>query len=229
MLETLRDAANQRKFRLFASACCRRLTPHFKDECSLRMVEISDLFADDQVSLDELNAAFDEAAVAQEAIHLEGGDAVDQASAEAVLGLREGLEIGQVFEGVDEVAGALASAAVWELIHRPGRHWRETEAECQEVEEAGASKEFAVLAILLRDIFGNPFQPVAPNPAWRTDTVLALARQMYESRDFSAMPILADALQDAGCDNEDVLNHCRDTNQPHVRGCWVVDLVLGKE
>ena len=52
---------------------------------------------------------------------------------------------------------------------------------------------------------------------------------MYETRDFSAMPILADALQDAGCDNDDVLNHCRDAKQVHVRGCWVVDLVLGKE
>jgi hypothetical protein len=52
---------------------------------------------------------------------------------------------------------------------------------------------------------------------------------MYESRDFSAMSILADALQDAGCDSADILSHCRDTSQPHVRGCWVVDLVLGKE
>ena len=51
---------------------------------------------------------------------------------------------------------------------------------------------------------------------------------MYESRDFAAMPILADALQDAGCDNDDILNHCRDERPRHVRGCWVVDLVLGK-
>ncbi len=57
---------------------------------------------------------------------------------------------------------------------------------------------------------------------------MTLARTMYESRDFSAMPILADALQDAGCDNEDILGHCRGSG-PHVRGCWVVDLVLGKE
>ena len=81
---------------------------------------------------------------------------------------------------------------------------------------------------IIREIFGNPFRPIAFSPEWRTDTAIALARQMYESRDFSAMPILADALQDAGCDNESVLTHCRDTNQPHVRGCWVVDLVLGK-
>ena len=81
---------------------------------------------------------------------------------------------------------------------------------------------------LLRDIFGNPFHPVSLSPSWRTDTVLALAAQMYESCDFSAMPILADALQDAGCDNDDVLSHCRDASLNHVRGCWVVDLVLSK-
>src|SRR5262245_37709031 len=81
---------------------------------------------------------------------------------------------------------------------------------------------------VVREIVGNPFRPVAFAPAWRTDTTVALARTMYERREFSAMPILADALQDAGCDNDDILSHCRGPG-PHVRGCWVVDLVLGKE
>ena len=81
---------------------------------------------------------------------------------------------------------------------------------------------------LFRDVFGNPFRPVTFSPGWRTSTAVAIARGMYESWDFSAMPILADALQDAGCENEDILNHCRDASQVHVRGCWVVDLVLGK-
>jgi hypothetical protein len=84
-------------------------------------------------------------------------------------------------------------------------------------------------AALVRDIFGNPYRPVAFAPGWRTDTAVTLARTMYEAREFGAMPILADALQDAGCENPDILDHCRDVNQPHVRGCWVVDLVLGKE
>lgn len=84
-------------------------------------------------------------------------------------------------------------------------------------------------AAVLRDVFGNPFRPVEFDPVWRTDTAQTLARQMYDSRDFGAMPILADALQDAGCENEDVLNHCRDANQPHVRGCWVLDAVLGRD
>jgi hypothetical protein len=84
-------------------------------------------------------------------------------------------------------------------------------------------------AELLRDILGNPFRPVTFSPEWRTDTAVSLARQMYDSREFGAMPILADALQDAGCDADDILSHCRDTSATHVRGCWVVDLVLGKE
>ena len=81
---------------------------------------------------------------------------------------------------------------------------------------------------LIRDVIGNPYHPVTFSPAWRTDTAVSLATQMYDARDFSAMPILADALQDAGCDSDDLLNHCRGEG-PHVRGCWVVDLVLGKE
>lgn len=80
----------------------------------------------------------------------------------------------------------------------------------------------------LRDLFGNPFRPVAFNSDWRTDTVVALARQVYGAYEFGAMPILADALQDAGCDSDDILNHCR-SDGPHVRGCWVCDLVLVKE
>ncbi len=83
------------------------------------------------------------------------------------------------------------------------------------------------LADVVRDVSGNPFRSVTFDLAWQTDTVTAIARGMYESRDFSGMPILADALQDAGCDNEEVLNHCRQPGE-HVRGCWVVDLLLGK-
>jgi hypothetical protein len=83
------------------------------------------------------------------------------------------------------------------------------------------------MASFIRDLFGNPFRPVILDPSWLTSTVTTLARQMYDSRDFGPMPILADALQDVGCNNADVLSHCR-SSDPHVRGCWVVDLVLGK-
>jgi hypothetical protein len=89
-------------------------------------------------------------------------------------------------------------------------------------------REQAVHANLLREVRGNPFRPITFFPAWRTDTVVALARTMYDSREFGAMPILADALQDAGCENEHVLNHLRDLNATHVRGCWVLDALLQK-
>lgn len=103
---------------------------------------------------------------------------------------------------------------------------------CVRAFSAAMVKDYAVeerhQAVLFRDIVGNPFQPVEFDPAWRTTTVVSIAKTMYDSRDFSPMPMLADALQDAGCEHADILNHCR-SKGPHVRGCWVVDLVLGKE
>jgi hypothetical protein len=91
----------------------------------------------------------------------------------------------------------------------------------------GADAEQAAQADLVREVLGNPFRKITVKPAWRTSTAVALARQAYQSEDFSLLPILADALQDAGCDNEYILDHCRGPG-PHARGCWVIDLVLGK-
>jgi hypothetical protein len=116
---------------------------------------------------------------------------------------------------------AVRQAVGWE----PGIDWAE------EIVCAGASsqtEERGVLVELLRDVFGNPFRPARFSPVWRTAAAVRLANQMYEARDFSGMPALAEALRDAGCDSASVLDHCRWPGD-HVRGCWVVDLVLGKE
>jgi hypothetical protein len=80
---------------------------------------------------------------------------------------------------------------------------------------------------LLLDI-GNPFQPLVFAPHWRSETAVSLATGIYDERAFDRLPILADALEEAGCDNADVLAHCRGDG-PHARGCWVVDGVLGRE
>jgi len=101
-------------------------------------------------------------------------------------------------------------------------------AAAAEVGAGGASIEEIAQADTIRCIVGNPFRPVALAPAWRTSTVVLLAKGIYEERAFDRLPILADALQDAGCDNDGILNHCR-KDTVHARGCWVVDLVLGKE
>jgi hypothetical protein len=83
---------------------------------------------------------------------------------------------------------------------------------------------------LLRDIFGNPFRPAVLDPswlAWHDGAVRKMAQAIYDERRFADLPILADALEDAGCTDATILAHCRGRGE-HVRGCWVVDLLLGK-
>lgn len=79
---------------------------------------------------------------------------------------------------------------------------------------------------LIRDILGYPFAPVKLEKKWRTDTAKALADAMTAEGKFDRLPVLADALEEAGCDDADILSHCRGSG-PHVRGCWVVDLIRG--
>jgi hypothetical protein len=84
---------------------------------------------------------------------------------------------------------------------------------------------------LLREIFGNPFRPAAVDASWLSwngRTVPMIAQAIYDERAFERLPILADALEDAGCGDTDILRHCREPGE-HVRGCWVIDLLLGKE
>src|SRR5207244_1694887 len=88
---------------------------------------------------------------------------------------------------------------------------------------------------LLHDIFGNPFRPVPLDPAWRTPTVVALAQAAYDNRimpagrlDPARLAVLSDALEEAGCQDADILGHLRSPGL-HVRGCWALDLLLGKE
>jgi hypothetical protein len=99
----------------------------------------------------------------------------------------------------------------------PGRTYRDLEAWNQ------------VARQVMHDIFGLLlFRPIAVEPAWLTTTVLGMATWVYEEKAFDRLPILADALEDADCDNTDILNHLRGPG-PHVRGCWPLDLLLGKE
>jgi hypothetical protein len=92
-------------------------------------------------------------------------------------------------------------------------------------------RERLVHAVFLHDIFGNPFRPVTVDPswlAWNDGTVVQLAQGIYDDRAFDRLPVLADALEEAGCDNADILAHCRSKGK-HVRGCWLIDLLLKRE
>jgi hypothetical protein len=90
------------------------------------------------------------------------------------------------------------------------------------------ARERTLQTVYLRDIVGDPFRPKAIDPTWRTTNVRQLAQTIYQQRAFDRLPIVGDALEDAGYTSQDMLDHCR---QPglHVRGCWTLDLILGRE
>jgi hypothetical protein len=207
-------AANQslaRKERLFCCAGCRLLWLSMPEDSARKAVEIAERFADGEATEEERRVA--EAAAEQ----VRSRVAVESAAYAAAFWTVWSDVRGNHNSGAGYFYDVAADGLAYQVARARGRAW-------EKAKTAGLLR----LSALLRDIFGNPFRPTAFSPAWRTDTALALARRMYDSSDFSAMPILADALQDAGCDNTDVLDHCRNPGE-HVRGCWVVDLVLGKE
>jgi hypothetical protein len=212
MLDFLRTKAADRKLRLFGVACCYRMIEDMRvDSRCQNAIEVVERFADGEVAETEVDKARDE---------------VGQCGFGNWVSACEWLSAASGFSGgathrAWQVA-AFAATGLFQLLFQHVGTIGQSDAK-QRVLAAESKGQ----TDLLRDIFGNTFRTVALDPAWLTSTVTALAQQMYESRDFGAMPILADALQDAGCDSDDVLGHCRGPG-PHVRGCWVVDLVLGK-
>jgi hypothetical protein len=87
--------------------------------------------------------------------------------------------------------------------------------------------ERAIHLQIIRDIFGNPFRAAVADPSWLAPGVVELAQTIYDERAFNQLLELAVALEGVGCHDADVLAHCRHRG-PHVRGCWIVDLILGK-
>jgi hypothetical protein len=199
MLQYLRAKASDRKLRLFAVACCRRIWHLLEDERSKKAAEVAEAYADGLATAEQLQ--FAEKANRNVAVHTKSRGAYDGAMA-AHYAVYDS-PFAAAYEGSEEAASA---------------NWHAT----------GDDTERLVQCKLVCCIFVSPFRPVTLNPAWQTANVRAFAQAIYDDRAFERMPILGDALEDAGCDNADILTHCR---QPgvHVRGCWVVDLVLGKQ
>jgi hypothetical protein len=198
---------SRRKLRLFSCACARQLEPWFQNPRLLKALDASERYADGLIKdagIGKWNAETNRLRQA--------ADLSDRPDKRAFVTAHWAVAyscMAEKYGGYQDIAAR---------VLRP-------EAGFGAEDRAELEGRFLVL---LRDIFGNPFRRARFNKHWRTDPVVSLARTMYEAREFSAMPILADALQDAGCDSADTLDHCRDPNQVHVRGCWVVDCVLGK-
>jgi hypothetical protein len=214
MFEFAQSQVGSRKMRLFACACCRRLGPLLSIPRSRRAVEVAERYAD------------------------------RQASAVALVGAA----LSTLFHRPhtpDHIPGAAASLVAFTRAlperHATGCAWHAAEAVADASPDASESMrraERAAQAALVRDIFGNPFRtPPGIDPAWlifNNGTVKRLAEAAYQERllpqgtlDPGRLAVLADALEEAGCADADLLGHLRGPG-PHVLGCWCVDLLLGK-
>ena len=204
MLEFLRGKTSFRKLRLFACACCRRLRLVVKNKTLRGLIETIELYADGLATTKDFLPFSREYEQGREKIC--GAGAVFRAAGSAQ----------DLYPRVSKQEAAYRAASdTVEMCLGPFT-WKEK-----------VDRKRAVLSQVLRDITGNPFHPVAFNPDWLTSTVKALAKAFYAEQHFDDLPVLADALEEAGCTNEEILNHCRQPGD-HVRGCWVIDLVLGK-
>jgi hypothetical protein len=205
--------ATDRKLRLFSVACCRRVSFLMTDPRHRRVVEAAEQFADGRLTAAELEAALD-----------------------PVIALWAELPPAGRWEPVHYLTGATrhldeGDCAPWAASYSARARASQT---CDKDSPGwwdARRPEDAAQCHLLRDVFGPlPFHPVAIDAAvlqWGGGTVPAIARRIYEERAFHDLPILADALEDAGCQDQDILGHCRSGGE-HVRGCWVVDALLGK-
>lgn len=216
MLECLPDKASERKLRLLAVACGRRIWHLLPDKHSRRAIQAAEAYADGLMSVEERQSTWDAAfQVLLRSLSALSPDSTSTGRSHPLTG--------------DEIAAWAASRAIHRSCNVTSQTWQQVRDAVLMIEGTSAAKtEAKAMASLLREIFGNPFRCVAVDPAWRTSTVICLAETIYDECRFTAVPILADALEDAGCTNQDILEHCR-SGAGHVRGCWVVDQVLGKE
>ncbi len=220
--------ASDRKLRLFAVACCRRIWDLLDVESRSNVV-LTERFADGLVAQEAMPTPWPLWSDMEDPSLAEDGgkrkaiawarDAARMAAARATdrMGMHH-----PAWDAAYYAAGAVA----WQRV---GFARKSAEAEAWanswNTAEAGEHKE---QVILLRDIIGNPFTSVMIDVTDRAPEVFDLAETIYDHAFFDRLPELSNALEEAGCTNQDILGHCRSGGE-HVRGCWVIDLVLGKE
>ncbi len=210
LLETVRGSAGARKLRLAACACARSVWPLLEDEVSRQAVLVSERHADGLADLVSLRAAHADAVAVAAAGWALWTDGQAEAAKAAVA------------TAEDDAAGAALHAALYAAA----------------TAQAAAGGDIPVwrhqarrLCDLLRCVLGNPFQAVTVDRAWGVwggGAVLTLARAIQEEGRFSDLPVLADALEEAGSRDAVLLDHAR-TPGAHARGCWVLDHLLGLE
>jgi hypothetical protein len=224
MLAFLHGKANNRRLRLFACACCRRMGRWLVEERSRAAVEVAERYADDEADERELYEASVLAENAAEMFMVSAVTAVDEAFASAAFAAFRATLHG------DDIADYASSNANSAAFHAAIAENLPSAAPVHAAESLQQT-------CLLRDIFGNPFRSIAIPSAWfdgNDAAVVRLAQTAYEERSLPAgtfdntrLLILADALEETGCTDRQILTHLRGGGE-HYRGCWVVDLLLGK-
>lgn len=194
-----RSKGGRRKLRLYAVGCCRRVWELLPDDRLRKAVEVAERFADEEVDKAKLLAA------EKRVRPLEADDYFPRLPARAARAV--GMAVAACGESASNAAFVMTA-----LLPTP---------------IADGAKGDRVLCDLLRCVFGNPFKKPEFNKKWRTESVTALASGIYADHAFDRLPILADALEEAGCDDPAMLTHLRGPG-PHCRGCWVLDLALGR-
>jgi hypothetical protein len=215
LLQFLSGKVSERKLRLFACACCRRIWPLLPDARSRAAVEAGEQYADGRVTGKQLRLIRVAARRGVSAVRVALRPAARVAA--SVAGPPLTVPVVAAFTAnIARVVGASASAGAATPIT--------ASLSAQAAEQAGQCR-------LLRELLGPlPFWSIPVEPtwlAWRDGVVRKMAQTIHDEARFDDLPILADALEDAGCADADLLAHCRQTEK-HVRGCWVVDLLLGK-
>jgi hypothetical protein len=210
MLEFLRGKASERKLRLFAVGCCRRVRGLLTSEKSRKAVEVAERYVDGQTGQSELLGAV-RGAEREAASSCGPGFGYDAVAAVIAAGDPNTTSVDAALLAAHNAVNAAGGPS----LHRRTAFMAERSGQVR----------------LLRCIIGNPFRPVSIQAsllAWSDGTPVRIGQAIYEERAFDRMPILADALEDAGCTDPTILDHCRGPGE-HVRGCWVVDLLLGKK
>jgi hypothetical protein len=228
MLEFLRGKASDRKLRMFACTCCRTVWKLLTHEGSRSAIEVAEQFADGGTDNEDLSATHSDV----DGIMDSDGD-TNLSCATAFCATATPVDL----LGVLRCVGLLLALQNVAWRARVVAADRNSLGNILRSYPVTVTKEQEKQCLLLRDIIGNPFRSIALDPSWllRNDgTVRRIAEGIYEERrlpegtlDGARLAILSDALLDAGCDNEDLIAHCRSPG-PHVRGCWAIDLLTGR-
>lgn len=233
MLEFLRNAGDpsERRCRLFACACVRRISP-LAGPASLDAVAVAEQFADGRATEDELVAARRGAGPVA-ATRLRGHAVAVVWAASYCCAHWAGHSPNLPYKPGWLAAVRASGHARDAVVRKAASDAQKSAGNALAVMRAARDAEVHAQAALLRDIFGDPCRSrPSVEAAWlalHDGTVKKLAEAIYVERAFERMPLLADALEDAGCTDKDILAHCREPRGVHVRGCYIIDLLLGKK